>query len=123
MTGEPTPCLADSPSLDVPVAHLLPLLDALVARGARIRYRTDLFGFHPARDGWRCELLDPIDFGHLAERFQLPDSIRLDPVSGRIDDVRNRITISGPVSSRAWSPGPSGWPTRPRTPSPTRNRS
>jgi len=91
------PVAADSASLDTPVAHLLPLLAGLVGRGARIRYRTDLFGFHPARDGWRCELLDPIDFGYVERTFRFPPTIRPDPAAGRIDDTRNHVTITGPA--------------------------
>jgi hypothetical protein len=90
-----TPLAADSASLDTPVAHLLPLLAALVERGARIRHRTDLYGFHPARDGWRCELLDPIDFDHVERTFALPPTIRLDPAANRIDDTHNHVAIVG----------------------------
>lgn len=97
-------CEADSPSLDVPVAHLLPVLAALVEAGARIRYRTAMFGFHPARDGWRCELLDPIDFTMLERRFDFPDTIQLDPESGRIDDTRNHVMVTAPTS-RSRVPG------------------
>jgi hypothetical protein len=99
---------ADPAHLTVPVAHLLPLLAALTSNGARIRYRTDLFGFHPARDGWRCELLDPVDTAYVAAAFDLPDTIRLDTAASRIDDARNQAAIIGlPVTEPAGSPAPS----------------
>jgi hypothetical protein len=65
----------DPPDWSRPYEHLLPVVDVLVAGGNRVMRG----GFHKGVDGWRCELLDPLDFDLLRKRFRFPESICLAP--------------------------------------------
>ena len=91
------------------MSHLVPILLALVTAGNEVRWQTEHFGFLPQPDGWFCELIDPIDFGLVESRFELPDSIRLDPERDRIVDEANHAEIYGGEGARAlpgWTPPP-----------------
>jgi hypothetical protein len=93
------------------MSHLVPILLALVTAGNEVRWQTEHFGFLPQPDGWFCELIDPIDFGLVESRFELPDSIRLDPEHDRIVDDGNHAEIYGGEGARAlpgWTPPPPG---------------
>jgi hypothetical protein len=63
----------DPPDWSKPYGHLLPLVDVLVAGGNRVIRG----GFYKDVDGWRCELVDPLDFELLRKRFRFPESICL----------------------------------------------
>jgi len=63
----------DPPDWSRPYGHLLPLVDVLVAGGNRVIRG----GFYKDVDGWRCELMDPLDFELLRKRFRFPESICL----------------------------------------------
>ena len=63
----------DPPDWSRPYGHLLPVVDVLVAGGNRVIRG----GFYKNVDGWRCELVDPLDFELLRKRFRFPESICL----------------------------------------------
>jgi hypothetical protein len=65
----------DPPDWSRPYGHLLPVVDVLVAGGNRFIRG----GFYKNVDGWRCELVDPLDFELLRRRFRFPESICLAP--------------------------------------------
>jgi hypothetical protein len=67
--------LLDPPDWSRPYGHLLPVVDVLVRGGNRVMRG----GFHKDVDGWRCELVDPLDFELLRKRFRFPESICLAP--------------------------------------------
>lgn len=96
------------------MSHLVPILLALVTAGNEVRWQTEHFGFLPQPDGWFCELIDPIDFALVAVRFELPDSIRLDPERDRIVDEANHAEIYGGEGAKALAgyqpPAPPGAP-------------
>ena len=77
------------------MSHLVPVLLALVEAGNEVRYETPYFGFLPQPHGWHCELIGPIDFGLVEARFELPDTIHLDPEHDRIVDDGNHAEIYG----------------------------
>ena len=83
------------------MSHLVPVLLALVEGGNEVRWQTEYFGFLPAPDGWYCELIEPIDFDLLAARFELPDTIHLDPEHDRIVDDGNHAEIYGGEGAKA----------------------
>ena len=91
------------------MSHLVPVLLVLVEAGNELRYETPYFGFLPQPDGWYCELIGPIDFDLVAARFELPDTIHLDPELDRIVDDGNHAEIYGGEGARAlpgWTPPP-----------------
>ena len=59
--------------------HLVPLVQELVARGNRLATPPEPDdGFIPTRDGWVCQLVDPItdeDWAALSEKFDIPPTI------------------------------------------------
>lgn len=57
-----------------PYSHLEPLVTALLARGNSFATGG---GFYQDRDGWRCDLSNPIDFDFIESHFELPKSLRL----------------------------------------------
>jgi hypothetical protein len=63
----------DPPDWSRPYGHLLPVVDVLVAGGNRVIRG----GFYKNADGWRCELVDPLDFELLRKTFRFPESICL----------------------------------------------
>jgi hypothetical protein len=83
------------------MSHLVPVLLALVEGGNEVRWQTDYFGFLPQPQGWYCELIEPIDFDLLAARFELPDTIHLDPEHDRIVDDGNHAEIYGGEGAKA----------------------
>jgi hypothetical protein len=83
------------------MSHLVPVLLALVAAGNEVRWQTDDFGFLPQPHGWYCELIEPIDFDLLTDRFELPATIRLDPEHDRIVDDGNHAEIYGGEGAKA----------------------
>ena len=97
------------------MSHLVPVLLALVEAGNEVRWQTDYFGFLPQPHGWLCELIEPIDFALVAARFELPETIQLDPEHDRIVDDGNRAEIYGGDGAKALAgyrppaaPGPRG---------------
>jgi hypothetical protein len=77
------------------MSHLVPILLALVEAGNEVRWQSDYFGFLPQPHGWFCELIEPIDFELVAARFELPESIHLEPDRDRIVDDGNHADIYG----------------------------
>ena len=83
------------------MSHLVPVLLALVGAGNEVRWQSEHFGFLPQPDGWFCELIEPIDFDLLAARFELPETIHLDPEHDRIIDEGNHAEIYGGDGAKA----------------------
>lgn len=91
---------AQPPSGEAPYAHLKPIVEALIeagneplpVSGGRV---PDALGFYQDQDGWRCDLLRPIDFELLRVNFQLPPSLSLNFEANSISDDRTWIQISG----------------------------
>jgi len=75
-----------------PFEHLLPIVEALLDEGNTSRHE-DLFVLE--KDGWRCDLHNPIDFDFLEKRFDVPVSIRLSRQHGSILDEHSWIEIQG----------------------------
>lgn len=92
-----TTIAAESTDAQRPYAHLQPIVDALLANGNVLR---DGSGWHQDRDGWRCDLRDPIDFALVRERFALPKTIRLSPADDAILCEISWIEIAGPGKAR-----------------------
>jgi len=81
----------DPPDWSRPYGHLLAVVDALVAGGNRVIRG----GFHKDVDGWRCELVDPLDFVLLRKRFRFPESICLAPGRNLVLCRRTWAVIEG----------------------------
>jgi hypothetical protein len=81
----------DPPDWSRPYGHLLPVVDVLLAGGNRVIRG----GFHKDVDGWRCELLDPLDFELLRKRFRFPESICLAPGRNLVLCRRTWAAIEG----------------------------
>lgn len=86
---------SDPPNWTEPYGHLLPVVDALVAAGNRVVRG----GFFKDKDGWRCELADPLDFQLLRQEFAFPESIRLVPDRNLLLCRRTWTVIEGAVDS------------------------
>lgn len=76
-----------------PFENLLPIVDALVAGGNE--WTSPTGPFYRDRDGWRCDMADPIDFEMIEELFELPRSIELAPARGTILDRNTWVVIEG----------------------------
>ena len=85
----------DPPDWSRPYGHLLPVVDVLVAGGNRVIRG----GFHKNVDGWRCELVDPLDFELLRKRFRFPESICLAPGRDLVLCRRTWAAIEGGKAS------------------------
>jgi hypothetical protein len=81
----------DPPDWSRPYGHLLPVVDVLVAGGNRVIRG----GFHKDVDGWRCELVDPLNFELLRKRFRFPESICLAPGRNLVLCRRTWAAIEG----------------------------
>lgn len=55
-------------------SHLIPIVQLLLSRGNKLSSKTM---FYKDKDGWRCDLVNPIDFNALLEQFDIPESIFL----------------------------------------------
>jgi hypothetical protein len=82
------------------MAHLAPLMLALVEGGNRVTYVNENFGFRPVPHGWSAWLEEPIDFGLVTRRFVLPPSIELDPAGDVILDHANQAEVFGDAARR-----------------------
>jgi hypothetical protein len=82
------------------MAHLAPLMLALVEGGNRVTYVNENFGFRPVPHGWSAWLEEPIDFGLVTRRFVLPPSIELDPAGDVILDHANQAEVFGGDAAR-----------------------
>lgn len=75
-----------------PFEHLLPIVEALLDKGNTSRHK-DLFVLE--KDGWRCDLHDPIDFDFPETIFDFPGSMRLSRQHDSILDELSWIEIHG----------------------------
>lgn len=75
-----------------PYEHLIPLIEALLEDGNET---TTSEMFHRDRDGWRCDLKKPIDFGLLRQTFALPPSIELSEKNNSIFCKNTWVEIKG----------------------------
>lgn len=85
-----------------PYEHLIPIVRCLLANGNRPfpsmgGNPRDALGFYMDRDGWRCDLAKPINFGLVGQSFILPNSIELHQESDSIVCRRSWIQVSGSV--------------------------
>jgi hypothetical protein len=78
----------------LPYANLLPLIDTLLAHGNALAFDGDPFLL--SRDGWCCQLRDPIDFDLVEATFVLPATIICPRRHDGIVDVLTRSFIKGP---------------------------
>lgn len=87
---------ANSPDPSRPFLNLLPLIDALVAKGNACVGS----GFILEPDGWRCRLRKPIDFRFLSANFTLPPNIRVSTAHDTVLDEWSWASIEGPGAGR-----------------------
>jgi hypothetical protein len=73
-------------------ANLLPIVEALQARGNRPCDG----GFANSQNGWICVFSQPIDFEFLRREFSFPDSIDVSEEHDTIFDSLSWCTIWGP---------------------------
>src|SRR5262249_7765012 len=88
----------------LPYVNLLPLVEALLAHGNTLIFEGDPFLL--TRDGWYCELRDPIDFDLIEATFVLPTTTICSRRRDGIVDILTRSFITGhgwPGSSPALS--------------------
>jgi hypothetical protein len=95
-----TKIVAEPASGEAPYAHLEPIVEALIEAGNEPSppiggHVPNGIGFYQDKDGWRCDLLRPIDFELLHRKFELPPSLCLNPKANSISDGRTWIEISG----------------------------
>jgi hypothetical protein len=76
-----------------PFRNLLPIVDALVAHGNRVRPPGR--PFYQDRDGWRCDLVAPIEFELIERLFELPSMIEVSRTWGTVLDRDTWIVIEG----------------------------
>ena len=84
----------------MPYTNLLPLVEAVLARGNTLVLEGDPFVLKPS--GWYCELRDPIDFDLIEASFVLPPTIICSRQRDGIVDVFTRSFITG----RGWPGSP-----------------
>jgi len=82
----------DKPAIEY--AHLEPIVDALIEDGNELTINTK---FYMMRDGWRCDLKEPIDFDLLKDMFDFPKSIELLEGEDAIVCRNSWIEIKGSV--------------------------
>ncbi len=75
-------------------AHLIPIVEALVEAGNKWRGNSM---FYLDVDGWRCDLYQPIDFGLLTIKFDLPKSILISEETDSILCKNTWIEIRGGI--------------------------
>jgi hypothetical protein len=95
-----TKIAAQPASGEAPYAHLSPIAEALIKAGNEPSPPIDghvpnRIGFYQDKDGWRCDLLRPIDFELLDRKFELPRSLTLNFAASSILDCLTWIEISG----------------------------
>src|SRR6476659_6955875 len=81
-SGMKTRIAAEPASGEAPYAHLKPIVEALLEAGNEPSppsggHVPNRLGFYHDKDGWRCDLLRPIDFELLYRIFELPPSLSL----------------------------------------------
>ena len=99
-SGMKTRIAAEPASGEAPYAHLKPIVEALLEAGNEPSppsggHVPNRLGFYQDKDGWRCDLLRPIDFELLYRKFELPPSLSLNIKANSISDGRTWIEISG----------------------------
>ena len=95
MTRRPVAPAPDPDAPGRPYERLVPLVEALVAAGNRLRYENGDRGFIPQPDGYNCFLAEPIDFDLLRSTFELPDDLRLRPEKDTVVDAVTYCSIHG----------------------------
>jgi len=80
----------------LPYANLLPLVEALLAHGNMLVFEGDPFRL--TRNGWYCELREPINFDLIEASFVLPETTVCSRQRDGIVDVLTRSFITG----RGW---------------------
>ncbi|MBA3890166.1 MAG: hypothetical protein H0X64_06525 [Gemmatimonadaceae bacterium] len=68
-------------------------MDALVTHGNRVRAPGT--PFYQDRDGWRCDLVEPVDFALIERRFDLPPMVELSRAWGTVLDRDTWVVIEG----------------------------
>ena len=85
----------DAMPIDVtndPYTHLIPIVELLIVAGNTSTHE----GFYFDRDGWRCDLVDPIDFDLIEKTFDLPSTILLSRENDSILCRNTWVEIKGP---------------------------
>ncbi len=93
---------SEAASHQAPYENLWPLVEKLLANGNEVAkpfggHIPDQKGFYLDRDGWRCDLLEKIDFDLIDRAFDLPDTIKRNRLNNAICDDRSWIQIRGNV--------------------------
>jgi hypothetical protein len=83
-----------SDDLNMPYANLLPLVDALIRDGNRLRDE----GFILSKGGWGCRFAHALNIDLLMDRFEIPENIRLSVEHDTILDRLTWCSITGPQS-------------------------
>lgn len=96
MTRKPVAAAPAPDSAVRPYERLVPLVEALVAHGNELVYDNGDRGFIPQPDGYSCFLAKRIDFALLAEQFQLPDDLVLQPDQDTLHDWATWVSVYGP---------------------------
>ena len=78
--------LPESKSQTDPFYHLRPVIECLIKGGNRPLHHEV---FYMDRDGWRCDMIDIIDFDLLEKKFDFPPTIIL---SRKDDHILDRLT-------------------------------
>lgn len=77
---------------DKPYSHLEPIVAALI-EGGNQPLRSEIFFLD--RDGWRCDLKEPIDFAFLRARFHFPNTLILSAPLDKIFCQNTWVEIKG----------------------------
>lgn len=94
--------VARAPDDQPPYENLRPLIEALLEDGNAFAkplggHIPDRAGFYLDRDGWVCDLREPIDFDLLEKRFDMPSSIRTNRPNSTICDDLSWVQIRGGI--------------------------
>ena len=86
-----------------PYGHLKPIVKALLAAGntpsPSVGHQIpNELGFYQDKDGWRCDLRQPIDFDLIDAKFDLPPTLALNREANSISDRRTWVQISGKLT-------------------------
>ena len=93
---------AESASGQPPYEHLLPITNFLINHGNAISplyNNTNRLnnGFYCDKDGWVCDLSDPINFNLLLREFEFPKTIRMNEIDNTLSCDKSWIQIRGNI--------------------------
>ncbi len=94
--------LAQSSDTNKPYLHLKPIVEFLLANGNAYSPPIEGFepnedGFYVDKDGWKCDLKDPINFSKWLANFEFPESVKIHEENQSIFCEKSWIGIKGNV--------------------------